>query len=171
MNEKTESIGSIVVLEEGAEFPKWVAEYQRHATNSVVVAYAPGESILEFEARVVRRLSEITGELRAAIVACGARSDPAQLAMRERLGRTLLNAMAPDRGGELLLAASVDTTDDTKHAIFELAGTLCEDLHHSQRVVRVRFSSGRPESGIMPSIGAPQSFEHPAYRAVVASRG
>ncbi|MGC4091586.1 MAG: hypothetical protein QM756_27635 [Polyangiaceae bacterium] len=67
MKEKTEAIGSVVVLEEGAEFPKWVAEYQRHATNSIVVAYSPGETSAEFAARFGRRLAEASGELRVGI--------------------------------------------------------------------------------------------------------
>lgn len=168
MDEKNES-NSVVVLEDGAEWPQWVAEYQRHATNSVVVAYAPGESPDEFVARVGRRLAELTGELSVAIVACAPRLGVEHRSARERICQMVLQAMAPQGRGEVLLAASVDADESCKHAIFELAGDLCDGLQGSNQVVRVRFSSGRPESGIMPSVAAPE-IDHPAYRAVSRRR-
>jgi hypothetical protein len=164
MNEKTESVNAVVVLEQGADWPKWVAEYQRHASHSVVVAHSPGESVAEFSARIRRRLTEITGELRVAIVACAPCVDDTHLAAREATCRMLLEAMAPRRGAELLLAGSTDASDGSKHAIFELAGVLCEGFRGTNRGVRVRFSSGRPESGIMPSVSL-YDDERPAYRA------
>lgn len=168
MNEKSES-GSVVVLEEGADWPKWIAEYQRHATNSVVVAYAPGETLDDFVARVGRRLAELTEELQVAVIACAPQVEPKHLAARERICHKLLDAMAPQGGGEVLLAASVDAGEASKHAIFELAGDLCDGLRGSSRVVRVRFSSGRPESGIMTKIAAPE-IDHPLYRAISERR-
>lgn len=168
MNEKSENV-SVVVLEEGADWPKWIAEYQRHATNSVVVAYAPSESLDDFVARVGRRLSELTGELRVAIVACAAQVEGEHLAARERICHKLLEAMAPLGRGEVLLAASVDTNEGSKHAIFELAGDLCDGLRGSSRVVRVRFSNGRPESGIMTKVAATE-IDHPLYRAISERR-
>ncbi|MFZ5890208.1 MAG: hypothetical protein ACOY0T_03990 [Myxococcota bacterium] len=171
MKEKTEAIGSVVVLEEGAEFPRWVAEYQRHATNSIVVAYSPGESSPEFAARFARRLAEATGELRVGILACGPRTDAAHLAARETIGRTMMQAIEARGRGEILLAAGVEASEDAKYAIFELAGVLCEGLHDGRCVVRVRFSSGRPESGIMQSVGAPLEIDHAAYRAIAGDRG
>ena len=170
MKEKTEAIGSVVVLEEGAEFLKWVAEYQRHATNSIVVAYSPGESSADFAARFARRLSESKGELCVGIVACGPRTDTQHLAARESIARTLLTAIEARGRGEVLLAAAVESSEDAKFAIFELAGVLCEGLHDSRCVVRVRFSSGRPESGIMPSVASPIESDHAAYRSIAGSR-
>lgn len=157
MNEKLDSLGSVVVLEEGADFPRWIAEYQRRAPNSVVVAHTHGETMAELAARVARRLPELNGELRVGIVACAPTDDEEHLAARERLCRVLLEAMAPAGGGEVVLAASLGGSDASKHAIFELAGTLCESLRGSNRLVRVRFSNGRPESGIMPSLASAES--------------
>jgi hypothetical protein len=154
MNEKTDSLGSVVVLEEGAGYPSWIAEYQRRAPNCVVIAHNDGESMEELTARVVRRLPELNGELRVGIVACAASVEPSHLAMREQLCRTLLSALNPKGGGEVVLAASLAGSDGSKHAIFELAGALCDDLRGSNRVVRVRFSNGRCESGIMPSLAS-----------------
>ncbi len=170
MNQKTEAIGSVVVLEEGAEFPKWVAEYQRHATNSIVVAYSPGESSADFAARFARRLSETRGELRVGILACGPRIDAEQLKVRESMARALMTAIEERGRGEILLAARVEASEDAKFAIFELAGVLCEGLHDGRCVVRVRFSSGRPESGIMPSVGGPFESGDASYRTAGAGR-
>jgi hypothetical protein len=170
MNEKT-SAAYMVVLEEGAAWPKWIAEYLRSAVNSVVVAYAPGESTSEFTARVKRRLAELTTELRIAILACSPRAEVEHLAGREEICHALLAAMNPRGRGEVVLAASVEGSEDAKHAIFDLAGALCDGLRGSERLVRVRFSSGRPESGIMasPAAAVPRS-EHPAYHAISTRR-
>jgi hypothetical protein len=168
MSEQSES-GSVVVLEEGADWPKWIAEYQRHATNSVVVAYAPGEPLDDFVARVGRRLSELTEELTVAIVACAGKVEPERLAARERICHKLLDAMAAQGRGEVLLAASVEASEESRHAIFELAGDLCDGLRGSSRVVRVRFSSGRPESGIMSKVPTTE-IDHPLYRAISEPR-
>lgn len=154
MNEKLDSLGSVVVLEEHADYPRWISEYQRKAPNCVVVAHTEGESMDELIARVSRRLSELNGELRVGIVACAPSHDDEHLALRERLCHVLLAAMTPVGGGEVVLAASINGSDASKHAIFELAGTLCENLRGSNRLVRVRFSNGRPESGIMPSLAS-----------------
>jgi hypothetical protein len=165
MDEKTDSLASVVVLEEGADFPRWIAEYQRRAPNSVVVAHTAGESMDDLCARVTRKLPELNGELRVGVVACSPSDDEAHLAARERLCRLLIDTLAPNGGGEVVLAASLSGSDASKHAIFELAGALCENLRGSSRVVRVRFSNGRPESGIMPSLASTEpDFDHTAVR-------
>ena len=163
MNEKNENV-SVVVLEQGADFPRWIADYQRHATSSVVVAHTPSNSLDDFVARVGRRLSDLTGDLRVAIVSCATAVDGEQLAARERICQKLLDAMSPLGRGEVFLAASADACEAAKHAIFELAGALCDGLRGSSRVVRVRFSSGRPESGIMSKVSATE-FEPPLHKA------
>lgn len=154
MDEKNDSLGSVVVLEEGAEFPRWISEYQRRAPNSVVVAHTHGESMDDLLARVSRRLSGLNGELRVGVVACAPTQEESHLAKRERLCRMLLDALTPEGGGEVVLAASPGGSDASKHAIFELAGMLCDQLPGSNRLVRVRFSSGHSESGIVPNLPA-----------------
>lgn len=154
MDERIDGFSSAIVLEEGASFPKWIAEYQRRAPNSVVVAHTHGESMADLTARVTRRLNALTGELRVGIVACAPTVDEAHLISRERLCRTLLDTLTASDGGEVVLAANVEGSDGSKHAIFELAGALCDGLRGTRRVVRVRFSSGRPESAIVPSLAA-----------------
>ena len=175
MNENTDSLSSVVVLEQGAEWPQWIAEYQRRAPNSVVVAHSRGESMIDLSRRVSRRVAELTGELRTGIVACAPTNDAEHLSVRDRICHTLLEAMMRGEGGEVILAASVGADDASKHAIFELAGGLCDDLRGTRRVVRVRFSSGRPESGIMPSLAStearPERVVAPPQQAAALHRG
>lgn len=165
MNEKTENVSSFVLLEREAGFPQWVAEYQRAATNSLVVAHAPGETDQELYGRVCRRLAESSAELRSAIVACSSSVEPSLLHTRERVCRELLAAMG--ERGELVLAHNVHGSEDSKHAIFDLAGALCEGLSGTSRVVRVRFTNGRPESGIMPSL--PSGSDSERHRVAAAA--
>lgn len=162
MNETTDSLSSVIVLEEGAEWPQWISEYQRRAPNSVVVAHSGGESMEHLFVRVARHTARATGSLRVGVVACAPTVDVTHLAARERLCRTLLAALHDNGGAEVVLAANVQGSDASKHAIFNLAGSLCEDLHDSARVVRVRFSHGRPESGTAPALA-------PAYAPDSAS--
>lgn len=158
MNENTDSLSSVVVLEQGAEWPQWIAEYQRRAPNSTVIAHSRGESMDDLSRRVARRALELSGEFRTGIVACAPTYDDRHLLARDRMCKTLLDRMMRGEGGELILAASVNGSDASKHAIFELAGALCEGLRGTRCVVRVRFSSGRPESGIMPSLASTEPW-------------
>lgn len=157
MSEKTDSLSSVVVLEEGADYPTWIGEYQRRAPNCTLIAHMHGEPMVELAARVLRKLPEMNGELRVGIVVCAATTDEGHLALRAELCKALLAALTPKGGGEVVLAASVSGSDGSKHAIFELAGALCETLRGTNRVVRVRFSNGRAESGIVPSLASPES--------------
>jgi len=149
MRQETECHNSMMVLEAGAAWPQWMQDYQRQAPNAVVVAHAPSESMSDLSARVRRRLDELTGVLTVAIVACAPTLDPEHLAARKAMCRSLLEAMRSDVGGEVVLAARDTDADEAKHALFELAGTLCEGLSDSTRTVRVRFSSARSVSGIV----------------------
>lgn len=149
MRQETECHNSMMVLEAGAAWPQWMHDYQRQAPNAVVVAHAMGESMGDLSARVSRRLAELKGILTVAIVACAPTLDPEHLAAREMICRSLLQAMRPDVGGEVVLAARDTDADEAKHALFELAGALCEGLSDSTRTVRVRFSSARSVSGIV----------------------
>lgn len=138
---------SVVVLEEGAEYPKWITEYRQQAPNCTVIAHTQGEGMEELLRRVTRKVAELDGELRVGVVACATSVDEQHLRLRADLCRVLLGALKPTGNGEVVLAASWRASDHSKFAVFELAGTLCESLRGSQRVVRVRFSKDRPESG------------------------
>ena len=60
----------------------------------------------------------------------------------------LLRVMVQKRQGELVLAAHANADAEQRHELFALAGTLCDELGGTEVTVRVRFGSGRPESGV-----------------------
>jgi hypothetical protein len=149
MTEQNEAQSSIMVLEAGAVWPPAILEYQQRAPNAVVVAHAAGESMDGLSLRVLRRLNGSSMRLTVALVACAPSLDPAHLRARERICKSLLSALRAEERGELVLCAVDDGREDTKHAVFELAGSLCEGLGEGAPSVRVRFVSGRHHSGIV----------------------
>jgi hypothetical protein len=149
MTEQTDAQSSIMVLEAGAVWPPAILEYQQRAPNAVVVAHAAGESMDDLSLRVLRRLNDSSVKIAIALVACAPSLDPAHLRARERICRSLLSALRSTEGAEVVLCAVDDGRDETKHAVFELAGSLCEALTDGNPSVRVRFTSGRHHSGIV----------------------
>ena len=144
-----DSRSSIVVIEAGAGWPAWIAEYQRRAPNATVVAQTASEGHAEFQARVLHRLDEMgkgTNVLSVAVVLCAENEHEPVRASRERVCSAL--ALALD-GGDLVLAAT-DDAEPFKQELFALAGRLCEAPRTSRVNVRVRFSTS--ESGTMPSV-------------------
>src|SRR5690242_16528356 len=68
-----DSRSSIVIIEAGAGWPTWIAEYQRRAPNATVVAQTASETHEDFEGRVLHRLDEMgrgPNVLSVAVVLC-----------------------------------------------------------------------------------------------------
>jgi hypothetical protein len=153
MLENSDDLMSIVVLEAGAAWPGWLAEYQRLAPNAVVIAQARGEDPNAFRARVVHRITEATtssgARVRVGVIVARGSPDEARLPLRENVARAILSVMAPAREAELVLAGDGHEMDESRQELFELAGALCEELGGTQVSVRVRFSNGK--SGVMRS--------------------
>jgi|SRR3954471_1222501 hypothetical protein len=149
MDMDQDSRSSIVIIEAGAGWPGWIAEYQRRAPNATVVAQTASEGSAEFRQRVLHRLDEMgkgPNVLSVGVVLCAEGAHDDTRTARESMCRALVAALD---GGDLVLAA----TDDAaafKQELFALAGRLCEGPHASRVNVRVRFSSS--ESGTMPSV-------------------
>jgi hypothetical protein len=144
-----DSRSSIVVIEAGAGWPAWIAEYQRRAPNATVVAQTASEGHTEFQVRVLHRLDEMgkgSNVLSVAVVLCAENAHDGVRASRERVCEALALAL---EGGDLVIAAT-DDAEPFKQELFALAGRLCEAPHASRVNVRVRFSSS--ESGTMPSV-------------------
>lgn len=163
MDKDQDSRSSIVIIEAGAGWPAWIAEYQRRAPNATVVAQTASEPHDDFRNRVLHRLDEMgrgNTNLCVAIVLC---ADNAPVApAREEVCRALGKAL---RGGDLVLAA-MDDAAPFKQELFALAGRLCEDPDGSRVNVRVRFSSA--ESGTIPSV-VPASHPSSAPRRATGS--
>jgi len=144
-----DSRSSIVIIEAGAGWPTWIAEYQRRAPNATVVAQTASEEHTDFEVRVLRRLDEMgrgSNVLSVAVVLCAENAQHAARAGREGVCQALIRALD---GGDLVLAAT-DDAEAFKQELFALAGRLCETPRGKRVNVRVRFSSS--ESGTMPSV-------------------
>jgi len=144
-----DSRSSIVVIEAGAGWPAWIAEYQRRAPNATVVAQTASEGHADFQVRVLHRLDEMgrgPNVLSVAVVLCAENTHEPTRVARELVCGAL--AVALD-GGDLVLAAT-DDAEPFKQELFALAGRLCEAPRTSRVNVRVRFSSS--ESGTMPSV-------------------
>jgi hypothetical protein len=141
---------SIVVMEVGASFPAFVGEYQQFAPNSLVEVQMASESPAEFAQRVIKKLDQLSGELRVAIIATNGETHEECASARYRVARAILRIMARSGCGEIVLTSDGD--DDVRQSLFALAGTLCEDLQGSELGVRVRFSERHPASRTIRSV-------------------
>src|SRR6478609_8243369 len=59
MEQSDETLLSVVVLEHGATWPPWLAEYQTRAPNSIVIAQSADESAPTFAQRIARKMDEV----------------------------------------------------------------------------------------------------------------
>lgn len=172
MEHTDETLLSVVVLELGSTWPPWLAEYQKLAPNSVVIAQSSDESGPQFSLRIARKMDEIAiseTAIHAGLLVSNGALDPVSVSAREQICAALLRVMLAKQYGELVLAASATASEDVRHELFSLAGRLCEDLRGTQVSVRVRFDTLRPASspatsGVMKAVG-------PTAPSHVASRG
>jgi hypothetical protein len=153
MLENSDDLMSIVVLEAGAVWPPWLTEYQRLAPNAVVIAQAATEPADLFQSRVLHRVAEAAAScgngVRVRVGVIVSVDSPAEerVALRQNVARGLLKAMGTAHEAELVLAGDSEELEASRQQLFELAGTLCEELGGSLVNVRVRFSNSK--SGVM----------------------
>jgi hypothetical protein len=145
MLEDHDEPSSIVVLEAGAVWPPWLAEYQRLAPNAVVIAQAGGEAPAIFEQRVLHRIQGAT--LRVGVIVSADAPGQSRAAMRRNIAQALAKSLAAQPEAELVLAGDSGDLEASRHELFALAGTLCEALGGTHVNVRVRFSNSR--SGVI----------------------
>jgi hypothetical protein len=155
MLENSDDLMSIVVLEAGAAWPAWLTEYQKLAPNAVVIAQAQSESCESLRTRVAHRVGEALSDdamrVRVGVIVAADVEGERRGEARESIARTLLQAMRTQSGeAELVLAGDNDDLEASRHELFALTGTLCEELGGSKVSVRVRFSNAK--SGIMRSV-------------------
>jgi hypothetical protein len=153
MLENSDDLMSIVVLEAGAVWPPWLTEYQRLAPNAVVIAQAAAETSNIFETRVLHRIAEAAhGSARVRVGVIVSIDSPGhdRVSLRQNVARSLLKAMGTAHEAELVLSGDSEELEHSRQQLFELAGTLCEELGGTRVNVRVRFSNSK--SGIMRSV-------------------
>jgi hypothetical protein len=154
MLENSDDLMSIVVLEAGAAWPSWLTEYQRLAPNAVVIAQAATEAADTFQARVLHRVAEAAANsgarVRVGVIVSVDSPTQERVLLRQNVARALLKAMGTAHEAELVLAGDSEELEASRHQLFALAGTLCEELGGTLVNVRVRFSNSK--SGIMRSV-------------------
>src|SRR5688572_4049406 len=147
MQESRDDLMSIVVLETGAAWPAWLAEYQQLAPNAVVIAQARAEALDRFRARVIHRTEEAKissgARVRVCVIIAAPVASEELLSFRESVARALLQLMGSSHEAELVLAGDGHETDPARHELFAIAGALCEELGGSKVNVRVRFSNSK----------------------------
>ncbi len=162
MLENRDDLMSIVVLEAGAAWPPWLTEYQRLAPNAVVIAQAATEAAADFQGRVLTRVTEAAGgsaRVRVGVIVSADSPTQARVDLRQNVARGLLKAMGTAHEAELVLAGDSEEIEASRHQLFALAGTLCEELGGTLVNVRVRFSNSR--SGVMRSASPSSSDAEP----------
>jgi hypothetical protein len=175
MQHADETLLSVVVLELGSSWPPWLAEYQKHAPDSVVVAQSADEAPPDFAQRISRKVHEIGARdaaIHAGLLVCNGSLDAASVSARRLICTSLLELMLEKQRGELVLAADVTAGDDVRHELFALAGTLCDELRGGEVNVRVRFDTVRPAkgvSGVMKSVAPPAPGASAEVESEVAS--
>jgi hypothetical protein len=155
MQQTDETLLSVVVLELGSTWPPWLAEYQVHAPNSMVIVQAADESAGLFAQRIGRKMDEVAARdtvIHAGLLVSNGLLDAASVEARQAICNALLRVMLKKQRGELVLASDVTASDAVRHQLFALAGTLCDELAGTKVSVRVRFDTIRPghsASGVM----------------------
>lgn len=169
MLENSDDLMSIVVLEAGAAWPPWLTEYQRLAPNAVVIAQAAAERVETFQARVLHRVAEAAANsgarVRVGVIVSVDSPTQERVMLRQNVARGLLKAMGTAHEAELVLAGDSEELEASRHQLFALAGTLCEELGGTLVNVRVRFSNSK--SGVMRSVSPSSPDEAEAEPLVV----
>ncbi len=148
---------SLLILEQGAEWPSWATGMRMRAINSAVEAQLDDEPIEDFQQRVFARLAEIEKQrmrLRAAGYACAVRPATRWSARREMCER-LLSQLDLDGSSELVLAGgSWETTGSDGQQRSRLIQLWSElSALHTGRVVSIRFEDSVQESGVFHAAG------------------
>jgi hypothetical protein len=153
---------ALIVLEQGATWPTWLAERSRELAGSVVVAQAPGETSLDFAHRVLRRVGSVQSDsdedLTSAFLVSNGDESPNANAARVGVARGIIAAMSGRHDSQLVLTACRSAgSGHASHQLLALAGVLCEGLTGSHVTVRVRVDEPHAESGTRqraPAVGA-----------------
>jgi hypothetical protein len=96
--------------------------------------------------RVAEAAQSTTSFVRIGVIVAVDHPEQRRMALRQNVARGLVDAMGAHEG-ELVLAGDSDELSQSRHELFVLAGTLCDELRGRRVNVRVRFSTAK--SGVM----------------------
>jgi hypothetical protein len=135
----------VVVVEENAEWPGWLAVCSPLPSGSLVLVQDEAESLGDFVGRVTERCA-MAGQFDLGIIACSERFDETARKSRAALARAVLGGT-----GRLFLTAGARSSGRCRHGLSALAADLTAEgavAHHS---VSVRFGS---EHSVLPHSAA-----------------
>ncbi len=143
------STACVVVVEHGTDKFPMLDDASCSATERAMIAQAPDETPAELAVRVIRRAEELarngTPVEWAAIVASDA-ADDAVFASRCHIARALVRAMEGAPRARLTFLPPISLSDDGRHELLSIAGTLAMQLRHVPVEVSVRFTEPELES-------------------------
>jgi len=131
----------IVLVEENAEWPGWLAVCNPLPSGSLVLVQDETEALSDFVGRVTERCAT-AGQFDLGVIACSERFDETARRSRAAVARALLGGT-----GRLFLTAGARSSGRCRHGLSALAADLtAESARHS---VSIRFGSDhsvRPHS-------------------------
>ncbi len=145
MTKRKSSIGLLIVVELGAEWPA-LSEMREPVAARRVLAQEEGESPSAFTARVADGLDALFARgvtLGTAVLACNERLDATAERARSELARTVMGAMAKEQSGSLLFTASERGSGRLRHALSALASELGSEWQRARVLAKVRFGDER----------------------------
>jgi hypothetical protein len=151
-----ENTGScFVVVEQGADWHGSATERSVSATGRAMVFQQPSETPAELALRVRRRvqlLRHSSTPVELAVVAASDATDDATFQARCQIAQALLSTMGAGTA-RLVFEAPASISNDGRHELLSIAGTLTGQLHGSQIEVSVRFAEprGTQADAAMPS--------------------
>jgi len=139
---------TLVVIEFGASWPKWLAPNQG-GDLAVVAQHYEGEprSLVTQVANRIARLETTGWQLGTTVLVINERTDGDAFAARSILARGLLARLARAGGGELVLTVSDATNGRTRHGVLGLAAALDADALGANVRIGVRVGRDAPLFG------------------------
>lgn len=125
-----------------------------NASARVMVMQQLDETPAEFALRATRRATQLTrngAPLEAGVIVASDAADDETFLSRCRIARAMIRAMRGAAAPRLIFVASSMISDQARHELFSLAGTLSTQLHGTPIEVSVRFAERRV-SGVHPVV-------------------
>lgn len=132
-----------VVVEAGGQWPTWLSQLQRVVHDVVVVAADRDGTPAELALRVLHRLQSLeASKIRpqmAVVLAGTSLAHDEIFEARCLVARAVLRHMTSATIGKLVYSAPAKLSDDSRHELMALVGTLTEQLVGTQMSISIRF--------------------------------
>jgi len=159
----------LLIVENGALLPPWLASCQGKVSDTVVLVASPGESNSHFSTRAIQRVNGLLDcDQRiqtAVLVPSNLEASADTLASRRDISQAILAHMARYGRGQFLLLTGRELREEAQMQLLNLAGALTERLHGTKLTVALRF--GAAEQAEAPhelTEGSPPSQRHSSKR-------